>query len=83
MPYIISPLSDIIRDLMMAQLETQLVAMNKLIESVLCVTVLIQPCDLLTPTGMSYLKTEKVFACDTTTCTSISITRTAAILEIT
>jgi hypothetical protein len=53
MPYIISPLSDIIRDLMMAQLETQHVAVNKRIESVLCVTVLTQPCDLLTQTGMS------------------------------
>jgi hypothetical protein len=82
MPYIISPLSDII-DLMMVQSEPQHVAVNRLTESVLGVTVIIQSCDLLTPMGMSYLKIGKISACDTTTCTSISITRTAAMLEIT
>jgi hypothetical protein len=67
MPYIISPVSKIIIDLMMARSQQKHVAVNKLIESVFCVcererereTVFIHPCDLLTPTGMSYLKTEK------------------------
>jgi hypothetical protein len=84
MPYIIFLLSDIIIDLTMAQSEPQHVAVNKLTETVLCVTILMQPCDdLLTPTGMSYLKTEKISACATATCTSLTITRTAAMLEIT
>ena len=60
MPHIISPLSDIIIDLMMAQSKPQHVAVNTLTETVLCVTILMQPCDhLLTPMGMSYLKIEK------------------------